>query len=435
MSNREKRLITVREFQPIFAEQYIDGVYISKKDIQELRNYIDEQNSKKLAGHTGINEFLKPIKNGVQVNNYVGIIQTNSDLTIEILPKIYGKNWKATDAHIIRELFLRMIRTIKRVDGKTFNMANLNSRKSNLLELFISMFLAESDQIIKRGLKSTYIAVQSNEKFLKGKLLMMQQLRKNSINQSNFYNEFDEFLINSPENQLIKTTLEFLLSQSRDNTNLRLIREQLQFFNLIDSTRYPERTYQKIQVGRNYNYYEQTIDWCRIFLSRKSFTSFKGSSLAIAILFPMENIFESYIAALVKKTLSNCQVSSQDKKYSLFDKTSETKAGYNLRPDLVVRRGNTKTTIADTKWKILDGNGPSQADVYQMYAYYTRYRQKNENVDRVILIYPYSENYPNSEYRSLTTEMQKLTARIQVKFVDLLSNSIESDIAELFLLS
>ncbi len=70
-----------------------------------------------------------------------------------------------------------------------------------------------------------------------------------------------------------------------------------------------------------------------------------------------------------------------------------------------------------------------------MYAYYTRYRQKNENVDRVILIYPYSENYPNSEYRSLTTEMQKLTARIQVKFVDLLSNSIESDIAELFLLS
>ena len=227
MSNREKRLITVREFQPIFAEQYIDGVYISKKDIQELRNYIDEQNSKKLAGHTGINEFLKPIKNGVQVNNYVGIIQTNSDLTIEILPKIYGKNWKATDAHIIRELFLRMIRTIKRVDGKTFNMANLNSRKSNLLELFISMFLAESDQIIKRGLKSTYIAVQSNEKFLKGKLLMMQQLRKNSINQSNFYNEFDEFLINSPENQLIKTTLEFLLSQSRDNTNLRLIREQL----------------------------------------------------------------------------------------------------------------------------------------------------------------------------------------------------------------
>lgn len=67
------------------------------------------------------------------------------------------------------------------------------------------MFLNESDMIIKRGLKSSYVTVQSNEKFLKGKLLMTQQLRKNIVNQSYFFNEYDEFMTNLAENQLIKT--------------------------------------------------------------------------------------------------------------------------------------------------------------------------------------------------------------------------------------
>ena len=359
------------------------------------------------------------------------MLQTKSGLTIEILPKIAGRTEEATDSRI-RQLFLEMLKTVRSINGKTFKLTNLNAKKNNLLEVFISMFLTESDMIIKRGLKSSYVTVQSNEKFLKGKLLMTQHLRKNSVNQSYFYNEYDEFLTNSAENQLVKTTLEYLLQNSRDNNNLRIIREQLVYFEFVDLTNAPEQTFQKVSIGRNYKYYAQTLDWCRIFLSRKSFTSFRGSSLAFAILFPMEEIFEAYIAHKLKKSLPDANVSAQDKKYSLFDRTNETKAGYRLRPDLVVRYENDQTTIADTKWKVLDSSGPSQADLYQMYAYYTRYRHKSENVDKVVLIYPYSTSYSENEFRSTQSSSEELGAKIQVRFVDLLSGDLDEQLVSLF---
>ena len=388
-----------------------------------MRAYIDEQNSKDFTGQSDIEEFLKPIKNGVQANNYVGVLQTKSGLTIEILPKIAGRTEEATDTRV-RQLFLEMLKAVRSINGKTFRLTNLNAKKNNLLEVFISKFLNESDMIIKRGLKSSYVTVQSNEKFLKGKLLMTQQLRRNIVNQSYFFNEYDEFMTNSAENQLIKTTLEYLLKNSRDNNNLRIIREQLVYFEFVDLTNSPEQTFQKVSIGRNYTYYEQALNWCRIFLSRKSFTSFKGSSLAFAVLFPMEEIFEAYIAYMMKNSIPDANVSAQDKKYSLFDRTNETKAGYRLRPDLVVRFEDNRTTIADTKWKVLDSTGPSQTDLYQMYAYYTRYRHKSENVDKVVLIYPYSSSYSENEFRSTQFSSEELGAKIQVRFVDLLSGDI-----------
>lgn len=415
----KNRTISIREFGRI----YPDGKHIFKRDIEELRAYIDEQNSKDFTGQSDIEEFLKPIKNGVQANNYVGVLQTKSGLTIEILPKIAGRTEEATDTRV-RQLFLEMLKAVRSINGKTFRLTNLNAKKNNLLEVFISKFLNESDMIIKRGLKSSYVTVQSNEKFLKGKLLMTQQLRGNIVNQSYFFNEYDEFMTNSAENQLIKTTLEYLLKNSRDNNNLRIIREQLVYFEFVDLTNSPEQTFQKVSIGRNYTYYEQALNWCRIFLSRKSFTSFKGSSLAFAVLFPMEEIFEAYIAYMMKNSIPDANVSAQDKKYSLFDRTNETKAGYRLRPDLVVRFEDNRTTIADTKWKVLDSTGPSQTDLYQMYAYYTRYRHKSENVDKVVLIYPYSSSYSENEFRSTQFSSEELGAKIQVRFVDLLSGDI-----------
>ena len=415
----KNRTISIREFGRI----YPDGKHIFKRDIEELRAYIDEQNSKDFTGQSDIEEFLKPIKNGVQANNYVGVLQTKSGLTIEILPKIAGRTEEATDTRV-RQLFLEMLKAVRSINGKTFRLTNLNAKKNNLLEVFISKFLNESDMIIKRGLKSSYVTVQSNEKSLKGKLLMTQQLRRNIVNQSYFFNEYDEFMTNSAENQLIKTTLEYLLKNSRDNNNLRIIREQLVYFEFVDLTNSPEQTFQKVSIGRNYTYYEQALNWCRIFLSRKSFTSFKGSSLAFAVLFPMEEIFEAYIAYMMKNSIPDANVSAQDKKYSLFDRTNETKAGYRLRPDLVVRFEDNRTTIADTKWKVLDSTGPSQTDLYQMYAYYTRYRHKSENVDKVVLIYPYSSSYSENEFRSTQFSSEELGAKIQVRFVDLLSGDI-----------
>lgn len=426
------RSISIFEYQKVFMNQTIDGVTITKKDIDELKAYIDDTNIKKLTNSEALYNFLIPIRNGVQATNFVGVIQTKSGLTIEILPKIFKHNDEANDREKIRELFFKMLKTVKSVNGKVFKLTKLNAKRNQLLEVFIAMFLSESDAIIKSGLKSTYVSIISNEKYLKGKLLISQQIRKNSMNQSHFYNEFDEFLIDSPENQLIRTTLQLLLSISKDNNNLRIIREQLIHFDSVSLTNNSEQTFQKINLGRNYKNYSQVLEWCRLFLKGSSFTSFKGQSTALAILFPMEKIFEAYISYLVAFYLTDEKVSTQDSRYSLFDKTNETREAYKLRPDIVVRKKNQSVVIADTKWKLLDSFGPKQSDLYQMYAYYTRYHHNLELVEKVVLIYPLSEFYQEKEFRSVAMEADQLASKIQVKFIDLFSNDMKEQIMNVF---
>lgn len=105
----------------------------------------------------------------------------------------------------------------------------------------------------------------------------------------------------------------------------------------------------------------------------KSFTTFSGKSTVKALLFPMEKVFEAYVAKNLKKVLGKIgwEVSIQDRGYYLFD---EPRKQFALRPDIVVDCGNGRKIIMDTKWKHLCNNeranyGISQTDMYQMYAY------------------------------------------------------------------
>lgn len=428
----KNRNISLVEFSKLYAGQSYDDVVITEQDILELKEAIESRQDTNGLSESNYYEFMKPIRNGIQFNNYVGVIQTNSGLTIEILPKIFGKTEEAKNIDIIRNLFIKMLKSVVRIDGKNFKMTDLNMRHSNIFEVFISMFLEQTNSLFKKGLKSNYVQVEGNEHFLKGKMLIAQQIRKNNINTSYFYNQFDEFIIDIPENQLLKTTLHFLLKRSRDTDNLKLIRKQLILLDQVSDIHDFKETYHKIQLNRSHIYYKQAIEWARIFLENKSFTSFRGNTLAFSILFPMERVFEAYIAQLTIQAIPEFEVGTQETSYWLFDKTEETQRAYNLRPDIVLRT-NSGTIIADTKWKMLNYSGPSQADLYQMYAYYTRYEHQKENVKEVVLIYPYTDEYSEREFRSMKAAEQQISSKIRVKFIDLLSDNVEHEIRNIFL--
>ena len=86
-------------------------------------------------------EFLKPgrDKKGdfLQAQNYVGIIQTKSGDSLEILPKIHdndnGSNKEAVENS--KRILLRMLKTLKSHPFKNINIANLKSLNLPLLEI------------------------------------------------------------------------------------------------------------------------------------------------------------------------------------------------------------------------------------------------------------------------------------------------------------
>lgn len=253
---------------------------------------------------------------------------------------------------------------------------------------------------MKNGIKSSYLNQEENLNVYKGKLLVNEHLKQNIVHKERFYVVFDEYQANCPQNRLIKSTLLKLQQLTGSAQNSKEIRQLLVSFELVEPSKNYEKDFSKVVIDRTTKCYEVLLKWSKVFLKNKSFSMFSGTESARALLFPMEKVFEAYVAKNLKKRLNQAgwDVSIQDKGYYLFDTLNGEKyQKFALRPDLVITRPDESIIILDTKWKSLINNkkanyGISQADMYQMYAYAKKYQ-----ASEVWLLYPMNEEMRNTE--------------------------------------
>lgn len=368
----------------------------------------------------------------ITAKNYVGVISMDNGTTIEILPKIYSKQ-SATEEKT-KKLLVEMLKTLRNSPYKSLQQSNVNVEKMSVFEVFIRMFVDEVFHIVKKGLKCSYETVQANEAVFKGKMIFSGQIKHNYAHKERSYVEYDEYNTNRPENKLIKATLQYLYKITYSAKNKSDIKTLLNHFCEVSISDDYKGDFDKVVIERNTRDYTTALTWCKVFLMGKSFTSFSGSEIAFALLFPMETLFESYIAVQLRKVLNTSvyALSAQDRTYHLFD---EPNRKFLIKPDIVIRQKESKNVfIMDTKWKVLsDGKnnfGISQADMYQMYAY-----QKKYDAENVTLLYPLTEKISEGsgiEFQS------KDNVTVRVRFVDLFNlkeslNSIAEEIADKYL--
>ena len=353
--------LTLTEFERIYQHD------IDKKDFGDIENFILKNSDENAP-------FLR-IASGdggkfIQARNYVGVLQTKSGLTIEILPKIADKN----DAERSKAVFIKMLKTLKNFPFKSSNLASLKTQNLPLLEIFISMFLCELEALVKKGIKSDYVALEENLNFLKGKLNINEQIKRNSIHKEQFYVGYSEFLSDIKINRIIKTTIKFLYKKSNSSKNQQKIRELLFIFDEVSECEDYKNFFAKLIINRQVKHYEQTLLWCKIFLLGNSFTPHKGDDLAFALLFDMNALFESYVGNFIKKSFPGTILQHSEKHLI------EEPKSFKLRPDIFLEG----KFIADTKWKIVKSKDDiSQADLYQLYAY-----GKKHECSNLYLIYP-----------------------------------------------
>ena len=353
--------ITITEFERVYQHD------IDKKDFGDIENFIlknSDENAPFLRIASGVGGKF------IQARNYVGVLQTKSGLTIEILPKIADKN----DVERSKAVFIKMLRTLKNFPFKSSNLASLKTQNLPLLEIFISMFLCELEALVKKGIKSDYVALEENLNFLKGKLNINEQIKRNSVHKERFYVGYSEFLSDIKINRIIKTTLKFLYKKSNSSKNQQKIRELLFMFDEVSTCDDYKNFFTNFVINRQVKHYEQTLLWCKIFLLGNSFTPHKGDDLAFALLFDMNALFESYVGNFIKKKFSGIILQHSEKHLV------ENPKSFRLRPDIFLK----DKFIADTKWKIISSsNDISQADLYQLYAY-----GKKHECSKLYLIYP-----------------------------------------------
>jgi McrBC 5-methylcytosine restriction system component len=427
-----KNILQVREFDTIICNPTYKNEYsfLSENDFNNLEDFILENTS--VVSESDALDFLKigykkRVGKTISVNSYVGLIQMKNGFQLEILPKIDLSNDE--DADVTKKIFMNMLKSMKDFPGKAFNAANLQVSKMNLYELFINMYIQEVRKLIKQGLKSSYISQNDNLRFYKGKLDVSNHIKANIVHKERFYMIFDDYLLNRAENRIVKATLDKLLRISNSAENQKEIRQQLISFEMVDSSKNYEKDFSLIHIDRTTENYRILIEWSKIFLYNKSFTSFSGETISRAMLFPMEKVYESYVAKYMKKVFGaeGWKVSSQDKGYYLFDSPRK----FALRPDIVISKDN-QVIVLDTKWKRLNPDktnnyGINQSDMYQMYAYSNKYSKKNNfKPSKVYLLYPQTKDMNNSMDIEFTSDDG---VDVKVFFVDVAN--IETSLTDL----
>lgn len=354
-----------------------------QKIYNEFEAFAKTDYGKDILGFAGNGKYL-------QAKNYVGTIQTKNGCTLEILPKIYNFSDEKDEP---REIFLELLRLLYKLPNyKHVERANFKNEKMPLLEIFITMFLIEVGAMIKKGIKSDYINQEDNLYFLKGKFLINQQLKYNYIHKERFFVSYDEYSPNRAENRLIKSTLKYLSKISKSYENIRLIRlYQESMFNIEHSLNFDADFRACKTETRGMNHYKTLLIWSKIFLKKESFSSFSGDTIAFAILYPMEKLFENYVEHyLIEKNL-NLHVINQSAEKRFVSNDSKKKL-FGVRPDFVIKDNDIVKVVADAKWKLLSKKHSfSQSDFYQLFAYNHIYTNENKQCIGLRLYYPMSE--------------------------------------------
>ena len=421
----EEKIFTFREFQKITYNK-------NKKIFFKLKKYIKDNNLEDNY------EFFKITKDVIVPQNFVGTIVLD-DIQIEILPKIPLVE-NNIEAEKIR--FLEILQSIDYFKEKIFSNSKIEIIDTSILELFIHLFIEEVEKIVKKGLIYKYVDKNENLNVFKGKLDINSHIKYNFSHKERFFMKFDEFSVNSLENIIIKLTIQKLKKISINPKNKESLNKIGYYFENISILESSIENLKYLTFDRMNVYYRNAIQWAKIFLNNQSSSIFSTNNGEMpSILFPMETIFENYIAnklvnIIQEKSYNQLTIKIQDNSCSIFSSISlnNIKVDNNIlriRPDIVIKNKNTKEIfILDTKWKVLnkldDKFKISTEDIYQMLAYVKTYNDRNKNnytCKKAYLIYPAT----NMNQSTFFTKDDKLIFNtddfeLNIYFVDLSSD-------------
>ena len=389
---------------------------------EEFEAFAKTEDGGKVLGFVGSGDCLR-------AKNYVGTIQTKGGYTLEILPKIYNHQNEEESKSIFMEL-LRIL--YKLPNFKQIDTANFKSTEMPILEIFIEMFLDEVDIIIKQGVKSQYLGKDENLYYLKGKLLVSEQIKYNHLHRERFYVNYDEYSQDRAENRLLKSTLKYLMSISNTYSNISRARQYIEHLQMITYSQNFDADFKKCTTKqRGMNHYDRALIWAKIFLKKESFSNFYGESIAFSILYPMERLFESYVEHWLwvnEPDVQDVIVTTVRDSFVFGDSGKDVAS---VLPDFLIKKDNCINIVADAKWKMINKDGYfSNSDFYQLFAYKHIYENKHKVTDIKLRLY-----YPQSEYLQDREEYEYFCGSViticPIDMSDIINNDNKGNINEL----
>lgn len=327
----------------------------------------------------------------LKLDNFVGVVQTPCGTVLEIVPKHHAVGGDLADS---RALLRKLLEALLDLPARNVGAASLQLFDAPLSEWVMGRFLHELDILVSRGLRFEYQRLDEDLPFLRGQLNLNQQMRQPPGREHRFQVRHDAYLPNRPENRLLKLALERVCRETQDANHWRLAHELSVRLAEIPQSKQVDHDFRAWGQDRLLAHYRPIKPWCELILNQQMPMAVAGDYQGLSLLFPMEKLFERFVARWLRASLPNSvDMRTPARSQSLCE--HQQKPIFQLEPDILVTDAG-KRCLLDTKWKLLDSSRRadnyclSRSDFYQLFAYGQKYLG---GVGKMALIYPKTETF------------------------------------------
>ncbi|WP_152287557.1 McrC family protein [Flavicella marina] len=355
--------------------------------------------------------YFTPTYKGVKFNQYVGVLQVKG-LTIEIHPKAdkydADEKWK--------DVLIPMLKASGKLNVKDAGNARLKKQHLNLLEIYFEKYLNELSVLLHKGFIKQYRKNTANVTALKGKLEFAANLRKNLVHKERFYTTHQVYDADHLLHQVLFKALR-IVDKLCQGSYLSDYVKRVEFqFPSVSSKLITSKEVSTIKLNRKSAPYKEALELAKLIILNYSPDLKGGNQEMLALLFDMNNLWESYVLKSLQKygqKYNNIFVYGQESKNFISNHT--------LSPDIRICI-DEEDFIIDTKWKVPKDAKASVQDLRQMYTY-GRYW----NASKAILLYPGHIDKSQS-YKQFNNDNDPLDHTCKLGFVSVLSENLEHNL-------
>ena len=345
--------------------------------------------------------FLKFDGNKIKANNYVGFIQ-NGEEVIEIYPKVFKDHYPEPSGEQKKLMFQHIFfwfKYCKRLNF-AFNQVNLESLDvESFPELIVRLFASKFYEVLSEQPLAMYQQLEEPLLMPRGSINFKRYATR-SLCYGKYHAiecDYEPFLYNNSVNQIIKYCARLLATQTKNWETSRLLQEVTNILDEVDDVFCTVNDIDRISLNQHFSEYIKLLDYCRLILNQQLYSTNEYDLSQWCLLFPMEYIFEDFIAGFIKENFSDSwKVENQNPEMNLCTKPQTV---FRMKNDIFLSHKEENTQIIiDTKYKVRTNGfekdpkrGIYQPDLYQMVSYAFR-----RGCSNVLMIYPEESNGKNS---------------------------------------
>lgn len=331
-------------------------------------------------------EIVSVGRHSIQAQQWVGTVGLGEQ-ALDLLPKI-----DRSDTPAVRGKLMSMLEIGGLMPHLDSGEAQVAGAGETLLDSYLALFVRRLAREWRRGPIRDYQREKREREYLRGKLVVSEQIRLATRRPHRFVTSADELTIDAPLSRLLKAALVLCHRHAVGQSVRHDARSLLGDFEAVSELPGRYASLAKVRWDRRHARFDSLGTLARMLLALRS-PDRPGEARTFTLVFDMNVVFERYVAALVARVAPalGLRVTAQESSRSLLLQAG--RARFALRPDIAIYDRGRLRCLIDTKWKRLDRSlphaGVSQADMYQMYAYGKEYQ-----CPRVVLLYPRHGDLP-----------------------------------------